>query len=220
MGWLAWPIVPKKLWPPIKYRPKRAITENEHRRIIERETNLERKVFYELCWQIGAAQGDVALLLAEDVDWSGRTLCFNRRKTGQLSQISLGPELEKLLRALPQQGPLFPYLSRVEAKDRATEFRQRCQGLGIKGVTLHSYRYAWAQRAKQLGYPERFAQMALGHGSKAVHRAYARTTEDRIPSLDEFKMRANQQLYEKVIPLQANDSAGIYAGSDKAVSVA
>ena len=35
-----------------------------------------------------------------------------------------------------------------------------------------AYRYAWAERAKVCGYPERFAQEALGHNSKAVHRAY------------------------------------------------
>ena len=33
---------------------------------------------------------------------------------------------------------------------------------------------AWAERAKTCGYPERFAQAALGHNSKAVHRAYAK----------------------------------------------
>src|ERR1035437_5059170 len=55
--------------------------------------------------------------------------------------------------------------------DRATEFKQRCDGLKIKGVSLHSYRYAWAERALKCGFPERFAQQALGHNSKAVHRA-------------------------------------------------
>ena len=43
-------------------------------------------------------------------------------------------------------------------------------------MTLHSYRYAWAERAKTVGYPERFAQAALDHNSKAVHRAYAKLT--------------------------------------------
>ena len=33
------------------------------------------------------------------------------------------------------------------------------------------FRPAWAERAKTVGYPERFAQEALGHNSKAVHRA-------------------------------------------------
>jgi len=36
--------------------------------------------------------------------------------------------------------------------DRATEFRQRCDGLKISGVSLHSYRYAWAERALKCGY--------------------------------------------------------------------
>lgn len=39
---------------------------------------------------------------------------------------------------------------------------------------LYSYRYAWAEWAKAAGYPERFAQIALDHNSKAVHRAYAK----------------------------------------------
>ncbi len=62
----------------------------------------------------------------------------------------------------------------MRAGDRATEFASRCRQLGIKGVTLHSYRYAWAERAKVAGMPERFVQEALVHNSKAVHRAYAK----------------------------------------------
>ncbi len=75
----------------------------------------------------------------------------------------------------------------MRAGDRATEFKQRCQQLGI---TLHSYRYAWAERAKTVGYPERFAQEALGHNSKAVHRAYAKRALMKIPSLEDYEQRA------------------------------
>jgi len=64
---------------------------------------------------------------------------------------------------------------------------QTCWQLGIKGVTLHSYRYAWAERAKTAGYPERFAQEALGHNSKAVHRAYAKKAQMKIPSLEDYE---------------------------------
>jgi|ERR1035437_1161181 hypothetical protein len=32
----------------------------------------------------------------------------------------------------------------------------------VSGVSLHSYRYAWAERALKCGFPERFAQQALG----------------------------------------------------------
>jgi hypothetical protein len=40
----------------------------------------------------------------------------------------------------------------VRAGDRATKFKSRCRQLGITGVTLHSYRCAWAERAKQAGW--------------------------------------------------------------------
>ena len=78
----------------------------------------------------------------------------------------------------------------MRAGDRATEFKQRCQQLGITGITLHSYRCAWAERAKTVGYPERFAQEVLGHNSKAVHRAYAKRALMKIPSLEDYEQRA------------------------------
>ncbi len=36
-------------------------------------------------------------------------------------------------------------------------------------------------------YPERFAQMALGHNSKAVHRAYARKAQVTLPRLEDYE---------------------------------
>ncbi len=91
----------------------------------------------------------------EDIDWIDRTITFNRKKTGSLAQIHFGSEAVKVLTELPKTGPLFPYLITVRPGDRATEFKQRCVGLDIKGVSLHSYRYAWAERAKSCGYPPR-----------------------------------------------------------------
>lgn len=147
MGWLFEVVIPRRAWPKAEFGEKRAITADEHRRIVERETNAERKAFYELCWHVGGAQSDMAALTAEDVDWSTKTLNYNRKKTKQPVHLVIGPELEKLLRTLPTSGQLFPYLATVRECDRATEFRQRCNGLSITGVTLHSYRYSWAERA-------------------------------------------------------------------------
>jgi integrase len=94
--------------------------------------------------------------------------------------------------------PRFRYLKRVRSGDRATEFKQRCVGLGIRGVSLHSYRYAWAGRAKTSGYPRRFAQEALGHNSKAVHIAYAKQAEVVVPPLEDYeRLHASG----KIIPL-------------------
>lgn len=96
--------------------------------------------------------------------------------------IRFGEEVAAILQRRPQTGALFPYLSTVRAGDRATEFKQRCDGLEIKGVALHSYRYAWAERALKCGYPERFDQQALGHNSKAVHHAGSKHAEVTVPS--------------------------------------
>jgi hypothetical protein len=66
------------------------------------------------------------------------------------------------------------------------------------GGSLHSYRYAWTERARKSGYPERFAQEAFGHNSKAVHRAYARKAKVIIPTLESYE---NQSPDNVVVPL-------------------
>jgi integrase len=188
--WLPWPVNPKRQWPTVRYSEKRAIRLEEHQAILEREPNAERRAFYELCWHLGGSQGDIAHLMGEDVDWEQGIICYRRQKTKTVAMIHIGEELAAVLRGLPVLGPLFPYLRSVRSGDRATEFHQRCLALGIRGVTFHSYRYAWAERAKQCGYPERFAQEALGHNSQAVHRAYARSAQVILPSLEEYQRLA------------------------------
>ena len=190
MNWLPWPLIPKRQWPAVKFKDKRAITLAEHRQIITAEVNPERKALYQLCWHLGASQGDIANLQGEDVDWPQGTVSFTRKKTQVPVIVHLGTEALNLFKDLPAEGRLFPYLASVRAGDRATEFKQRCQQLGIVGVTLHSYRYAWAERAKVCGYPERFAQEALGHNSKAVHRAYAKRALMKLPSLEAYEKQA------------------------------
>lgn len=187
MNWLPVPVIPKRMWPDFKFRDKRAITLDEHKAIVARELNTERRAFYELAWHIGASQSDIAFLEAENVDWKSEIISYERKKTGEIAFIRFGKEVERILSDLPSTGPLFPYLRSVRAGDRATEFKQRCRGLGIEGVSLHSYRYAWAERARKSGYPERFAQEALGHNSKAVHRAYAKKAKVIIPALETFE---------------------------------
>lgn len=190
LSWLLWPVIPRRQWPAIQFGPKRAITLAEHCAIVEREGNAERKAYYQLLWHLGGAQGDIAALNAEDVDPAARVITYRRKKTKQPALLHFGDQVAKLLERLPQKGPLFPYLRSVRAADRATEFKQRCRGLGIEGVTLHSYRYAWAERAKAAGYPERFAMEALGHNSQAVHRAYAKGAQVNLPALEDYENAA------------------------------
>lgn len=73
MNWLPWPVLPHKLFPTVKHTSKRAITLEEHQKIIAREGNAERRAFYELLWHLGGAQSDIACLEAEDIDWNDST---------------------------------------------------------------------------------------------------------------------------------------------------
>ena len=203
MNWLAWPIIPKRQWPKITFKEKRAITLEEHQAIVNLETNPERKAYFELAWHLGASQTDIARLEAENIDWQARVIAYHRKKTKEVAILRFSDELERIFRSLPKTGPLFPRLRTLRAGDRSMEFKVRCKNLGITGVSLHCYRYAWAERAKQCGYPERYAQLALGHNSQAVHRAYARKAQVQLPPLEEYeKMNSGN----KVIPFQTMSS--------------
>ncbi len=202
-GWLLAPIIPSKLWPKAAKRPKRAITPEEHQRIVDNENNVERKLYYELLWETGAAQTDGANLTASNIEWDKRLLSYRRQKTGELCVLQIGPRLEALLKQLPSEGSLFPMISNIRDVWRSAEFHRRCHLLKIEGVTLHSYRYAWASRAKKLGMPERFAQVALGHASVAVHRAYAKEGAAICPSMEDYE--------RKIIPLPSTSEPSLVA---------
>jgi integrase len=205
MNWLPATVIPRRQWPAIHYKEKRAITIEEHQKILAAETNAERRAFYEICWHLGAAQSDVANLSAEDVDWSDRVVSFFRKKTKTVSLVRFDNQLAEILNTLPLSGRLFPKFGLIREAHRATEFKRCCRRAGIEGVTLHSYRYGFAQRALQCGYPERFAQEALGHNSKAVHRSYARKAKVTLPSLNEWAA----QLSPNVVPFDAHKSAAL-----------
>lgn len=189
MGWLVMPIMTKALWPKAQPQIRRAITAEEHAAILASEGNPERRAYYDVIWMTGGSQSDIAGLTRENVDAELSLMIYQRLKLpgdAPASRLRIGPRLAALLQALPKTGPLFPTIVTSGANARATEFRRRCRIAGIKGVSLHSYRYAWAERAAASGYPERFAMQSLGHSSKAVHRAYSRRANPDMPSLEDY----------------------------------
>jgi integrase len=189
MHWLPWPVLPKLKWPQVRHKDRRAITGDEHQRIIEREHNPEIKAYYQLLWHLGGSQTDIAELTAQDIDWKDRTISYQRRKTGVPVVISFGVEAASILESLPRFGALFPRLARIKENHRAKMFIKRLKTVGITGISMHSYRYAWAERAKTVGMPERFAQQALGHSSKAFARAYSKKAKVIVPSLEEYEAK-------------------------------
>jgi len=195
LGWLPWPVLRPAQWPRARGKDRRGITWEEHRRLVAVEKSAERRDYLELLWHVGAAQTDLASLTAADIAWPHRTLTYFRRKTGEPCVLRYGPEMEAILKRLPATGPLFPELSKIDAADRARWFGKRCRRLKISGVTLHSYRFAWAERAMAAGYPERYAQESLGHRSATVHRSYAKKARVELPPLEDF-----ERAQVKVIP--------------------
>lgn len=150
-GWIALPIIAPKVWP--QYRPKdrRGITLEEHRRLLALAKGAEWKLYLELLWETGAAQTDAALLQAENLDWQTRTLTYFRKKTGTRAQVSISQKLETVLSHLPTTGPLFPQLSASLPNSRSNWFRKIAPKAGLSGLSLHCYRYAWAERANSAG---------------------------------------------------------------------
>ncbi len=189
LNWMPWIIMAKAAWPKIKKRPKRAVTTEEHQRILNAEKeNPERQAYYQMLWMCGGSQGDIARLRRENIE--AEVLAYQRGKLQEdapPSRLRVGPAMRQLLESLPKSGFLFPKIAQQKSKDRAAEFCRRCRLLGIKGASLHSYRYSWAERAAEAGYPQRFAQMALGHASAAVHAGYHKRAAVTVPSLEGYK---------------------------------
>jgi integrase len=163
--------------------------------------NPERKTLYQLVLALGRSQGDIANLKGEDVDWTNGTVSFTRKKSGVPVLVHLGAEALNVFKDLPAEGVLFPYLSRVRAGDRATEFGQRCRQLGIKGVTLHSYRYAWAERAKTQRIPG--TVRAGGFGAQQQGRAsrLRETRPDENSVVGRLRTRLSTNLTARLVGL-------------------
>jgi len=139
MDWLPKAILPKKRWPVVVYKEKRAITSEEHEKILANEKNPEWRAFYNLSWHVGGSQSDIATLKAEDVNWKEKLIAFFRMKTGSVVHFRFGREVESILSDLLSEGLLLPNLAQMHEKDRAKQFIRPCRLVGVSGVSLHSY---------------------------------------------------------------------------------
>jgi hypothetical protein len=147
------------------------------------------QAFLKCCWHIGGSQSDVAHLEAEDIGKTKPRVSSVLKLARRKSFISAArwPRCSKTCRG--RDVMLFPRLAAMDEKTPCITFPDDMPSPSDQSISLHSYRYAWAERAKTAGYPERFAREALGHNSKAVHRAYARRAQVKISSLEDYEKR-------------------------------
>jgi len=81
MNWLPASVIPRRQWPAIHYKEKRAITFEGTPKNYRRGVNLEGKSPLPVCWHPRVqSQGDIANLKGEDVDWENHTVSFFARK--------------------------------------------------------------------------------------------------------------------------------------------
>jgi integrase len=209
LGWLLAPVMARKAWPVMRYKIALAITAEEHQQITQTESSEERRLYYEMLWETGGSQSDVASLTWDAVDPKDGILTYWRCKRGPESapaHIKIGPRLQAILDRLPQSGPFFPTLRHIEAKHRAAEFRRRCGILGIKKKTLKSYRNAWTERARNAGMPIREAMEWVGHTSQAVHRAYAKNARVVCMPLEYYEAERDRKIVQFQTPPPATIS--------------
>jgi hypothetical protein len=104
-------------------------------------------------------------------------------------KIETDPAKPELLITVP--GIEFPRMGAARRLNSQLRRSGRCYPVGDGYVIIKSYNSrADSACATELEYPERFAQEAPGRNSKAVHRAYARRAQVKLPSLESYERQA------------------------------
>lgn len=199
LEWILRPVLSKRAWPKIKYGHRQGITREQHEAVLKVTPNEEYRLYFELLWLTGGSQTDIASLTNQDIDWVTRRLYYERQKLKSKGQgnacLVIGTAMEALLKQLPSKGALFPHLGKLKESKRSNYFWTKRVKAGLPdGIVLHSYRYGWAERAQKAGMPEREAMAHLGHGSKAVHRAYAKAADRVTMPLEWYEEQSSKKL--------------------------
>ena len=136
---------------------------------------------------------DIALLKKTDV-FPG-VIRYRRHKTGQLLEIGINRQIQKLLERYGDTSgdylfPLVedseaPYLSYKKAYNKIRYALKKISpsiGMGIP-LRLHAARHCWATMARENGAPLHTISECLGHSSEKVTRIYLKELDRSV--LDE-----------------------------------
>ena len=66
------PVLARKLWPRLQTKKTKAISAEQHARLVATEKDKEFRLYLEVLWEIGDAQTDTARLRRENVDLLNR----------------------------------------------------------------------------------------------------------------------------------------------------
>ncbi len=114
----------------------------------------------------------------------GDRIKTDRRDADQLARLYRAGELTAIHVPEPQDEAVRDLL---RARYRVVRQQHRARQQLKMFLLRQNIRYAWAERARAAGYPERYAQEALGHASAAIHRACAKSVRVELPPLEEYE---------------------------------
>lgn len=151
----------------------------------------------------GMSMIDMAFLRKSDLRCG--TVCYRRRKTGQLLTIKWLPEMQRIIE---RYGPnptrfLLPIIRSTAENERCAyrnaayrinrELRRVADMAGVKGpLTLYVARHSWASVARATGIPLSVISEGMGHDSEQTTRIY-------LASLDASVIdRANARILRAV----------------------
>lgn len=168
--------------------PKRAISARETGRIAALDLSqghphkaLARDLFFFSLYTRGMAFVDMCYLRKENI--SGQMIVYRRRKTGQLLQVKIEPDVRTLLRkyADPSSPYLLPML-RTDDSYHGYRYIQRRLNKRIREIgdllefdfplTFYVARHTWATTAHRQGVPLSVISEGMGHTSERTTRIY------------------------------------------------
>ena len=135
---------------------------------------------------------DIAYMKMDDI--RGNTLCYRRRKTGQMMRVRIEPQAWTIIRRYHVEGSamVFPLIA---SDDEAVAYRQYRSALSLHnkrlkavsamlggGVHLSSYvaRHTWASLAQECSLPMHIISTTMGHTTERTTRIYLGTLDDSL----------------------------------------
>lgn len=173
--------------------PPRALSEDEHRRLVAAldgaETDVEQRdaMLIRLLLGTGVRIGSALGLDVDDVDLDGATMLLRSTKGDRPMRAIVPASLVPYLRAYVAKraaGPLFPGTGargRLSARHAQRRFTVWLERAGVqRHASLHALRHTLATGLYRRTGDIALVQAALGHRAIASTMIYARVDEDRL----------------------------------------
>jgi hypothetical protein len=80
LGWIMAPVMARRIWPKLRTKRAKAITADQHARLVAAEKDAEFRNYLQMLWEIGGAQTDTARLHRDNVDLFNRRITYTRQK--------------------------------------------------------------------------------------------------------------------------------------------